>query len=222
MINVNLLPPEYRRVESTPVARFIAIVIGAIVVTSGLVVYGYIHYSKLKSVRDLREQTEANYANKKKQADRSKSLMAEVKAYEARRKAITDVARGRILHSRKLDEFLDIIHNRGDKTTYFVWLERLSMAKPRETRRGGPSTGGAMAFQGFSESTEFSKITKLRDAIRKDAFFEDFTRVTRPIFKAVDFDDELEPKSAGRFQFTMELKPLGWQYAKKKPNKGKR
>ena len=136
--------------------------------------------------------------------------------------AITEVARGRILHSRKLDEFLDIIHNRGDKTTYFVWLERFSVAKPRATRRGGPSTGGAMAFQGFSESTEFSKITKLRDAIRKDPFFEDFTRITRPIFKAVDFDDDLEPKSAGRFQFTMELKPLGWQYAKKKPSKGKR
>ena len=68
MININLLPNEFRRVESTPVARFVTIVVGAIVVTSGLVGYGFVHYSELKTVRDLREQTEANFSNKSRPA----------------------------------------------------------------------------------------------------------------------------------------------------------
>ena len=33
MINVNLLPVEYRKTESTPVGRFLAIVVGAVLVT---------------------------------------------------------------------------------------------------------------------------------------------------------------------------------------------
>ena len=37
MININLLPPEYRKAESTPITRFIAIVAGAVLVTSTLV-----------------------------------------------------------------------------------------------------------------------------------------------------------------------------------------
>ena len=35
MININLLPHEYRKAEATPIGRFLAIVIGAVVVTTG-------------------------------------------------------------------------------------------------------------------------------------------------------------------------------------------
>jgi len=218
VIQINLLPAEYRRVESTPIARFIAIVVGAIVVTSGLVAYGYVHYSKLRTVRDLRIQTEASYQNKKQQADRSQALLAESRAYEARRAAIQEVARERILQSRKLDEFLDIIDNKGDHSAYFVWLEKLDVTKARQTGRGQPETGGTWSFSGYSESIEFSKITKLRETMRNDPFFDDFSEMSRPNFKAVDFDDDLEPSSAGKFSYSMELKPLGWRYQKGNPN----
>ena len=106
MISINLLPGEYRKSEATPIARFLSIVIGAVVVTTALVIYGYVHYSQLRGAQDLREATEQIYTNKKMEADVSLALQAEINAYEARRKAITDVARGRTLHSRKLDEFL--------------------------------------------------------------------------------------------------------------------
>ena len=214
MISINLLPAEYRKPESTPIARFIAIVVGAIVVTSGLVAYGFVHYSTLKGIREVREATESDYVNKKAQADVSGALQAEINAYETRRKAIQSVAKGRILHSRKLDEFLDIV-SRNEHTAYFVWLKDLKTNPPRQVRRGKPTTGGSMAFSGWAETTEFSKVTNLRDAIRKDAFFQDFVSISYPNFKAVSWDDGLEPTSAGRFNYSMTFKPLGWRHEKK-------
>lgn len=215
MISINLLPAEYRKPESTPIARFIAIVIGAIVVTSGLVAYGFVHYSSLKGIREVREATEADFVNKKAQADVSQALQAEIVAYETRRKAIQQVAKARILHSRKLDEFLDIIHSRGDRSAYFVWLKDLATSPARAGRRGVATTGGTMAFSGWAETQEFSRVTNLRDAIRKDPFFEDFLSISYPNFKAVTWDDGLEPATAGQFNYSLTLKPLGWRHGQK-------
>jgi hypothetical protein len=212
VIRINLLPEEYRKPESTPIGRFITIIVGAVVVTGGLVAYGYVHYSKLRGVIEVREATEAEYANKKAQADVSKSLQAEISAYQSRRKAIQEIVKSRALQSRKLDEFLDIIHNGGDRTQYFVWLNSLTVTPPRAVRRGSSKNGGTATFDGFAESTEFSRVTNLRDAIRKDPYFEDFTTISMPNFKAIRWTDGLEPAAAGRFGFSMTYKPLGWRH----------
>ena len=216
MIQVNLLPPEYRKAESTPVGRFLAIVAGAVLVTSGLVAYGFVHYSKLKGIREVRASIEAQYTNKAAQAKTAQALQTEISAYQTRRKAIQSVARVRIMRSRKLDEFLDVIHAGNDRTSYYVWLRKLSVKPGRAGRRGKPSSGGTWTFSGWAESTEFSRVTNLRDAIRKDPYFEDFQSISLPNFKAVTWDDDLEPSSAGSFNYTMGLKPLGWQHSAKK------
>ena len=222
MISINLLPSEFRKSEATPIARFLSIVIGAVVVTTSLVVYGYVHYSQLRGAVDLREATEQTYANKKMEADVSLSLQAEINAYEARRKAITDVAGGRILHSKKLDEFLSVIWNGDDRTAYYVWLNSFAVKPARESRgKGAASSGGSLSFSGFSDTTQFSRVTNLRDALKdKKAFFDDFKGISRPVFKAQVWDDGLEPNSAGKFSFDLTFKPLG-PVREEKVKKGK-
>jgi Tfp pilus assembly protein PilN len=226
VIAINLLPSEYRKSEATPIARFLAIVIGAVVVTTALVVYGYVHYSQLRSIQEVREAAEAEYLNKKQIADQSLSLQAEINAYEARRKAITEVARNRILHSKKLDEFLSIVWNGDDKSAYYVWLNGLAVKPPREARaKGQATTGGTFSFTGYSDTVNFSRVTNLRDSLKgKKAFYDDFKAISRPGFKAHYWDDGLEPSSAGKFGFDLTFKPLGWAYedkaaANKKTNK---
>ena len=216
MIKVNLLPPEYRKAESTPVGRFLAIVSGAVLVTSALVAYGYVHYSQLKGIREVRASVEAQYTNKAAQAKTAAALQTEIAAYQSRRKAIQKVARARIMRSRKLDEFLDVIHNDNDRTDFYVWLRKLSVKPGRVARRGKPTSGGSWTFSGFAESTEFSRVTNLRDAIRKDTFFDDFQNISLPNFKSVAWDDGLEPDRAGSFNYSMGLKVLGWQHSAKK------
>lgn len=219
MIEINLLPPEYRKAESTPIGRFIAIVAGAVVVTSTLIAYGYVHYSKLAGVRDVRKETEQEFANKQKQADVSKALQQEINAYESRRKAITQVARKRILQSRKLDELLDILQNGGDRVTYNVWLKNLTVKPGRQARRGQETSGGTVSFAGWSESTEFSKVTNLRNALKEDAYFEDFKSISSPNFKEKKWDDGLQPSEAGAFSYSLVLKPLGWRHSGPKGKK---
>jgi len=219
VISINLLPAEYRKTESTPIGRFLTIVVGAVLVTSGLVTYGYVHYSQLRMARDVREATEAEYGNKKALADESKALQAEIDGYEARRNAIQQIVKGRIMHSRKLDELLDIVHNKGDRSSYYVWLKGLTVTPGRTSRRGKASSGGTISFDGFAESADITRVTNLRDALRKDAFYEDIANITMPNFKAEFWDDGLEPSAAGRFGFSMTLRPLGWRHATSKKKK---
>lgn len=219
MINVNLLPVEYRKAEATPVGRFLAIVVGAVLITSALVGYGYVHYSELKSIREVRASVEAEFANKSAQAKMAKALKTEIAAYQTRRKSIQTIAKARILQSRKLDEFLDVIHNGNDRTNYYVWLGRLSVKPGRAQRRGQPKSGGSWSFAGWAETTEFSRVTNFRDALRKDAFFDDFATISQPNFKSVSWDDGLEPSEAGSFNYGMTLKPMGWQQSGGKKKK---
>jgi Tfp pilus assembly protein PilN len=222
VISINLLPSEYRKSEATPIARFLSIVIGAVVVTTSLVVYGYVHYSQLRNAVDVREATEQTYANKKMEADVSLALQAEINAYEARRKAITDVARNRTLHSRKLDEFLSVIWNSDDRGQYYVWLNSLAVKPARDARKGSVTSGGSLSFSGFSDTTQFSRVTNLRDALKaKKSFYDDFKGISRPVFKAQIWDDGLEPTSAGKFSFDLTFKPLGWATDDKSGKKGK-
>jgi Tfp pilus assembly protein PilN len=217
VIHVNLLPVEYRKTEATPVGRFLAIVVGAVLVTSALVSYGYVHYSELKGIREVRASVEAEYANKAAQAQMAAALKAEIAAYQTRRKAIQTIAKARIVQSRKLDEFLDIVHNNNDRAAYFVWLRNLSVKPGRAQRRGDSASGGSWSFAGWAETIEFSRVTNFRDALRNAAFFHDFSSISQPNFKSVSWDDGLEPNEAGSFNYGMTLKPLGWQHGTAKP-----
>jgi hypothetical protein len=158
------------------------------------------------------------------EADVSLALQAEINAYEARRKAITDVARNRTLHSRKLDEFLSVVWNGDDRTSYYVWLNSFAVKPARDARKGAATSGGSLSFSGFSDTTNFSRVTNLRDALKaKKSFYDDFKGISRPVFKAQVWDDGLEPASAGKFSFDLTFKPLGWATDEKSGNgkKGK-
>jgi hypothetical protein len=218
VISINLLPAEYRKAEATPVARFVAIVAGAVLLTSGLVTYGFVHYSKLRGARDVLAATEETYKNKKTLADQSLALQAEVQAYETRRKAIQDVAGSRVLWSKKLDQMLDIFHNRGDRAQYFVWLNGLKVSPSREaSRKGEPNSGGTVAFSGYTEGGDPTSVTNLRSVIRKDVeFYEDFKSLSMPVFDTQRWDDGKEPSVAGKFAFDLTLKAPGWRRTEKK------
>jgi hypothetical protein len=99
---------------------------------------------------------------------------------------------------------------------YHVWLSDLSVKPPRVVRKGKATDGGSMVFSGYSESQDFSRVTTVRDAIKTHVFFEDFKSISRPEFKAVEWDDGREPDRAGRFAYDLTLKPLGSRASEKK------
>ena len=104
MIQINLLPPEYRPRTGTPVARFVAIVVGVVLIASATGAWFYTHFIELANVQELRDVRAEEASSKERQRDHSLALQREIQVYEKRRTAIQTINRSRTLWSRKLDQ----------------------------------------------------------------------------------------------------------------------
>jgi Tfp pilus assembly protein PilN len=206
MIRVNLLPPEYRKVDGPPVGRVVALVVGAFLVASALGGWGYVHFGMLAEAENQRVQLEEELAQLKQQAERSQLLLREFTEYQRRRDTIEKIGTSRILWSRKLDEMADIIHNKGDQKEYLVWLAAVKTT----TGRSAESPIG-LQIQGLSGGTlanlsEFNK--RIKDTRE---FFEDFTKVSPPAGQQKILDGKKYPNVAFDFSFEMDHKQPNWR-----------
>lgn len=226
MIQVNLLPPEYRKTESTPLPRLLAIIAGVTLCASAIGVFLYVHFGVLDQYVAKRKQKEDIYYQQKELADRSLMLQREFNEYKKRRTTIESILNKRLLISKKLDEFWDIVHNNGDHKKHFIWLTQISTKVGSDSKRGrGAGTGGSINFKGYSASEDFSKLANFRDDIQSSnvegGFFEDFIKIDQPAWQVTRWTDGLEPAAAGTFSHSMTLKPLGWRLSPKW-NKGRK
>ena len=206
MIKVNLLPPEYRKVEGTPVARLAATVAGVFVVACAAGAWGYAHFALLDKARDERAQAEVELTALKAQAERSQALLAEFKEYDRRRKTIEQIGAQRVLWSKKIDELADIIHNKGDVKRHLVWLDSLRTQGGRT-----PGSPASLVIHGRSGG-DYDRLSMFNADIKKnDEFFQDFAAIDPPAGTAVNLDGDLVPTSAFDFTFGMDLKPTNWR-----------
>lgn len=242
MIQINLLPPEYRAKTGTPIARFVAIVSGVVVLACASGAYAYTHFIELAKVRELRQTREEEALGQERRKKHSLDLQAEIDLYEKRRSAIQTVNRSRTLWSRKLDQFFDIVTNQGTDETYKVWIENLEVppqlvASRRGTlgKKGQATDGGQFKFSGFlameSESEWLPHVSAFHKALTGDPestgratdFFADFMHVNNPNGKIVGShgkgDEELTPPIVGSFDYELTLMPKAQPDAPKGPAK---
>lgn len=202
MIKVNLLPPEYRKVEGTPIARFVALVAGVFLTASAMSGWAYVHFGMLKEVRDERVRLEEELVQLQAQAERSQALANEFKEYEKRRDTIEKIGDGRVLWSRSLDQLADLIHNDGDTSRHEVWLRDIT------TSRSG--TSARLKFKGFSGGEEWSRLSDFhRDLKESEDFFSAFNSIDAPAGKRRQFDDGRIPLYAVEFAWGLTMKPKG-------------
>ena len=208
MIRVNLLPPEYRKADGTPIARFVALTLGVFMTATAMSVWGYVHFGMLAEVRDRRAQMEEEVVGLQALAERSKALLAEFKEYQSRRKTIEEIDTNRILWSKKLDQWADLIHNKGDTKRHLVWLSDIRSGKGR---MGG--SGGVLQVSGWSGGNELESLADFNEDVRNsgEEFFDDFVSIDPPRGDRVRFADGRLPELAWRFSMAMDLKPLGWR-----------
>jgi hypothetical protein len=242
MIQINLLPPEYRAKTGTPVARFVAIVSGVVVLACASGAYAYTHFIELAKVRELRQTREEEALGQERRKKHSLDLQAEIDLYEKRRAAIQTVNRSRTLWSRKLDQFFDIVTNQGTDETYKVWIESLEVPpqlvaggkRAALGKKGQPADGGQFKFSGFlameSESEWLPHVSAFHKALTGDPestgratdFFADFMRVNNPNGKIVGTqggkgEEELTPPVVGSFDYELTLLPKAQPDAAKTP-----
>ena len=129
MIQINLLPPEYRPTTGTPVARFVAIVVGIVMILSTGGVYAYTHFIELSKVRELKRSRQEEVSSMEMQRDRSQRLQDEIDMYDRRRRAIQTINRSRTLWSRKLDQFFEIVTANDADDSSAIWLETFDISE---------------------------------------------------------------------------------------------
>jgi hypothetical protein len=151
-------------------------------------------------------------------------LQREIEEYQQRRRAIQTINRNRVLWSKKLDQFFEVVAGRD--ATYSAWLDELEVPTLLAVNRrpgalGGPADGGQVRFAGFlametpnegpAQSSAFYRaLTGDPDTTRHASeFFQDFVSISNPTIEIIDRQHSsvtLTPPILGAYKYELRLK----------------
>jgi Tfp pilus assembly protein PilN len=151
MIEINLLPPQYRTVERTPLPIFVG-VIGSVVALLGLLTYLLLLMSdtdKLNNeVASLRQKKDI----KEKEVAEIRKIENEVKESQGRIDTVLSIAESKIYWSQKLDQLARLLPRD-------VWLDQINY------------DGGRLQLSCKARGTGLQRYTFLRQKIRNETNF---------------------------------------------------
>jgi Tfp pilus assembly protein PilN len=169
MIEINLLPQEYRPRDSTNVPLLLT-VLGGIVVVCGL----FFTWMRVQSdVREL-ERTNAELTKKKgdleREAKNIDKLKEEIDRQKSRQETIIEISQSKVMWSQKLEQFSDIMRSHRQ-----FWVTSLTLSKAGGGRAGATST---LSMRVSGLGYDMREVAKLRDALQNDQnFFYHFARL---------------------------------------------
>lgn len=177
MIEVNLLPPEYRPRESTNVSLMVTLV-GGLAVLGGLVLWWLSLNSQLDELTLQNEALTRKRDDLKVEEVKVDKLKEEIARQKARQETIIEISQSKVMWSQKLDQLSNILATSGYEK---FWVGKMTLAK---------STKGAiltLSFSGIGNS--LSDVASLRDTMKNDAnFFYHFTELQNSQVKRVSID----------------------------------
>lgn len=170
MIQINLLPQEYRPAEGTNFPLVAALVVGlaALSLTGG---YAMVLNDELTTLE--REETElvekkTQLETKGKEVDEAK---AEIARHTSRQDAIIKISQSKVMWSLKLDQFARIV---GSERFSGFWITSLQLTDARGRQ-------GSLNMQVSAIGRDLNDVSAFRDALKDDAnFFYHFTDLNAP------------------------------------------
>ena len=213
MIEVNLLPAELRRVEHTPLPRFLVIITGTALVMA-TTAFGVV--INLRKVPDLnakmgavsKEVTECQPA-----AGVYDKLQDEISDAKARKQAIAELWRTRIQWSRKLTQLAQM-------TPGYVGFTAIKLD---EARAGGMSkeqeTGGMLTLESLIATADLDRLATWRRIVGGEvrlvnqgddvgkSFYSAFLDLLPTDSTKVDVKEDYVQKEALKVALKMPLKP---------------
>lgn len=162
MIEINLLPQEYRPRDSTNVPLMLT-ALGGIVLVCGLM---FSLVSIQNDVRDLEHKVSdlgKRKADLELEAKRVDALKEEIERQKSRQETIIEISQSKVMWSQKLEQFARVMGNHRN-----FWVNQLTLTKSAATARGSGSTF-SMRVSGLHY--DISEVAKLRDALQNDQNF---------------------------------------------------
>lgn len=209
MINVNLLPNEFRKRERTPIRIFLATMAASVVVAGTGGAFAYLRFGQLASeVQTLARLTEDRQAMEG-QVKHHAALTTEVGEKEKWQQAIKDLRNGRITWSRKFDQLIDLVSQASDQGRYLIWFTDLAVTQTVD----GKTNGGTVSVKGLSSGDDVGKVALFFGDLKRHEFFQGFAAASEPEGKVP------EGANAGTVEFPLTLTLQGRDPKKLDPKK---
>jgi Tfp pilus assembly protein PilN len=166
MIEINLLPQEYRVQERTPLGLFLTIVVG--ICTVGAI---GVYEINLKKELAQKELDNAKLKQDKVDWDKKKAdvqaLEKEIETAKKRQETIIEISQSKIIWSQKLIQFGKIMQEYPD-----FWIDRLQLQRTDK---------GRLTMNFYALGSKLDRIAEFQSRVINDTnFFYHFERFEAP------------------------------------------
>jgi len=203
MIQINLLPEEYRKTMRTPLA-LMASIAAIVAANAGLVAWlGYVHFYVELQVEGEKSTVQSEMGGLKPQLDYYASLETESKQYKSREQTLSTITKSRICWTKKLDELIDVCGRGGDGERHLVWFDDLQVVQNLDPKAKVP---GTVSATGHSGSDKFAHVANFLEDIETSSFISDFEKPAAPEGQQTLVDETLIPPVAWAFPLKLRMK----------------
>jgi Tfp pilus assembly protein PilN len=203
MIQINLLPEEFREKRRTPVKLMLAVSSSVAVNASLLAYWAWTAFgvsaevkSELSVLRDTKTGLDPQVAY-------HRDLEKESKLFEAREQMLRQVTSKRVSWTQKLDQLIDVVNNGGDGEKYLIWFDDLQVDQKENARA---KNYGKLKANGHSGSKVFTHVANFLEDLEQSPFCEDFLKPAPPEGSASTKDEGLLPSEIWNFPLEADLK----------------
>jgi hypothetical protein len=158
MIEINLLPQEYRVQERTPLGLFLTIIVG--ICTVGAIGVYEINLQKDLAAKELEK---GRLTAEKERTDKEKEavvkLEKEIDIAKKRQETIIEISQSKIVWSQKLIQFGKIMAEYPD-----FWIDRLNLARSGDR-------GGKLSCNFYALGNDLRKAAAFRERVISDTNF---------------------------------------------------
>ena len=194
MIEVNLLPPEYRPRESTNVSLMVTL-IGGLAVLGGLVLWLLSLNSQLEELTVKNEVLTRKRDELKVEEAKVDKLKEEIARQKARQETIIEISQSKIMWSQKLEQLANILGQPGYEK---FWVSNLSLAKQAK--------GSLLSLKFAGIGNSLSDVAALRDTMKNDAnFFYHFTELINDNIRREPLEDYANATEKMNFEIKLPL-----------------
>lgn len=223
MIKINLLPPEYRVKERTPLPMMMGILGGVAVCAVAVFGFLYVRLVMLNEAKADLEDVQKRRDDLALQAKNYDDLEREQKTLEARSDTVKNLEKSMYKWGRTIDELALLIDEAG-KAKIHSWITGLEFETPTKqgvARGASGPPGGTLKFDLEIKGTEFDQIAQWRKMLltdKKKWLSQNIKKTNPPTGHQKEYRDYIPPVVLNS-KTEIELNPLVQPAAKpaKKP-----
>lgn len=192
MIEINLLPPQYRAVERTPLPVFVGLIAAILLVGLAVGLFARV-FREASQLRETVEELDRQLAVERERAKEFDDLMRRIAEADKRVKTVFAIAESKMPWSIKLEQFVELMPKN-------IWIDRMDLERR-------PDGTGEMRMQVNARGTALKSTTEFEQLLRSSTnFFYHFDAViSREVVKKNAPAGYLEPQYLS-FQMVMPLR----------------